>query len=336
MPIIPNDTVSSILDLINRANPVSVIQPPLSRAHFALDAFALDASGVAGVFGGDTAVRAMATIYLIPQRRWLGWYNAPGAYEVAKQYSGIGKSYIFDALFPSGDGDPGKIFTVVDRQVDLKYNPLHSITGQGPLSIGPLGLLFVRKVFQMPITNNFPPQTNHAMDSPPQTNHAMDRFRIMFVALNRHVPGPRSKLYSFPSKSNIFVIAMILISVGGCVTCALVGDWFCFASIAIGIIANGIGCLVIGSGELDLMYENLTQDKANTPGDILLNADTDIIALLGTESRVSPLIRGRFTLSLRRILGSASNARAVKSRSCKWEIPMVRSKSIILFLPDQS
>ena len=184
MPIIPNDTVSSILNLVNRGHPVSVVQPPLSRARFVLDA-----SGVAGFFGGDIAVRAMATVYLIHRRRWLGWYNAPGAYEVAKQYSVIGRSSIFDALFPGADGDPGKIFTVVDRQVDCKYTPLYSITGQGPLSIGPLGLLFVRKVLYMPITNNFPQQTNHAMD----------RFRIIFVALNPHVPGPRSKLYFFPS-----------------------------------------------------------------------------------------------------------------------------------------
>jgi hypothetical protein len=36
--------------------------------------FNLDSSGVAGFFGGEEAISAMATVHLYRGRKWLGWY----------------------------------------------------------------------------------------------------------------------------------------------------------------------------------------------------------------------------------------------------------------------
>ena len=74
MPILPN-----ALAKITRAsdNDNAVLSLPLSKAAFSFDSF-----GVAGFFGGDSSVAAMATANLIPARRWVGWYNNPGSYEM--------------------------------------------------------------------------------------------------------------------------------------------------------------------------------------------------------------------------------------------------------------
>ncbi|PIL26557.1 hypothetical protein GSI_12315 [Ganoderma sinense ZZ0214-1] len=107
MPTLPNITLSE--SLIGRAEPV--FEPPISKTQFTLDS-----SGVAGFFGGESAVRATATVNLVPQRRWCGWYNASGSYDVAKQYGLLAMSDTVDGLFPGGQRDPAKIL-MVDGQV---------------------------------------------------------------------------------------------------------------------------------------------------------------------------------------------------------------------------
>ena len=94
MPTLPN-TLAEISHLSDNKN--SVFPPPLSNA-----AFTLDSSGVAGFFGGDSSVAGMATANLIPGRRWVGWFNTPGSYEIAKQYGPPAQLKMCDGLFPQG------------------------------------------------------------------------------------------------------------------------------------------------------------------------------------------------------------------------------------------
>ncbi|EJF62003.1 hypothetical protein DICSQDRAFT_26701, partial [Dichomitus squalens LYAD-421 SS1] len=62
--------------------------------------FTLNALGVAGFFGGDSAVNGMATANLVPYRRWFGWYNTPGSYEIAKKFGPLADWAMSDGLFP--------------------------------------------------------------------------------------------------------------------------------------------------------------------------------------------------------------------------------------------
>ncbi|EGO20228.1 hypothetical protein SERLADRAFT_400382 [Serpula lacrymans var. lacrymans S7.9] len=71
--------------------------PPIPLQH---SDFTLDASGVAGFFGGDEAISAMATVHMYESRKWLGWYNSPGSYTVAKRYGQLANSRFWDGLFP--------------------------------------------------------------------------------------------------------------------------------------------------------------------------------------------------------------------------------------------
>ena len=70
-----------------------IISLPLSHTSFTFDSF-----GVAGFFGGDSSISAMSSVTLIAERRWLGWYNAPGSLEVAKQYAQLGALLISETL----------------------------------------------------------------------------------------------------------------------------------------------------------------------------------------------------------------------------------------------
>ncbi|KAH7922535.1 hypothetical protein BV22DRAFT_1017093, partial [Leucogyrophana mollusca] len=68
--------------------------------------FNLDASGIAGFFGGSEAISAMTTVHLYRGRRWWGWYNSPGSYTVAKHFGQLASSRLWDALFPGPNVEP--------------------------------------------------------------------------------------------------------------------------------------------------------------------------------------------------------------------------------------
>jgi hypothetical protein len=72
--------------------------------------FQLNASGIAGFFGGEEAVSAMSTVHIYKGRRWLGWYNSPGSYNVAKRYGRLARAPIWAALFPGFYVDPVTLF----------------------------------------------------------------------------------------------------------------------------------------------------------------------------------------------------------------------------------
>ena len=72
--------------------------------------FSLDISGVAGFFGGDASVSAMATVHIYEGRKWLGWYNQPGSYEIARRYGQLSRSRLWDALYPGVNVDPAVLF----------------------------------------------------------------------------------------------------------------------------------------------------------------------------------------------------------------------------------
>ena len=57
-------------------------------------------AGVAGLFGGEEAISAMATVPLFKGRRWLGWYNSPASYSVAKHFGRVGNPCFWKTLFP--------------------------------------------------------------------------------------------------------------------------------------------------------------------------------------------------------------------------------------------
>lgn len=92
--------------------------------------FDLDISGVAGFFGGDATLAAMNTINVYSGRRWMGWYNQPGTYEVAKTYGQLAVSRFWDAIYPGPNLDPATLFKFDKVESTTKYSYAHwSATG---------------------------------------------------------------------------------------------------------------------------------------------------------------------------------------------------------------
>ncbi|OBZ66308.1 hypothetical protein A0H81_13873 [Grifola frondosa] len=81
---------------------------------------------------------------------------------------------------------------------------------------------------------------------------------------------------------------------GTAVACALVGDWWCFCCIVLGIVASGLSCFVIGSGRLQFSHPEPAQGAPR--GDGMLILDQDVVLLRGEEGAVNSITRGRFAL----------------------------------------
>ncbi|KAM5539637.1 hypothetical protein V8D89_006746 [Ganoderma adspersum] len=256
MPVLPN-TFAEITQLSDNHN--TVFPPPLSHAAIKLDSFALS-----GFFGGGYSVVGMASLKLIPGHRWCGWYNTPGSIEMARRYGPLAHLTVSDALFPEGQADPTRLF-----KLDVKKGP--------QFSTGHLAHLISSKVDGRDLTyDHF---RGRAVTSP--------SIAIVNVGPSKHLTLPRSW-------ETWFMFAPILVSMGACVMCALVADWFCFASIVVGIVAHGVACYAIGSGRLTLQYPNPVP-KARR-GDGVLKGDKSLVVVIGEERVVNVVTRGCFRL----------------------------------------
>ncbi|KAI9000651.1 hypothetical protein BD414DRAFT_472331 [Trametes punicea] len=241
--------------------------------------FTLDSSGVAGFFGGDGAVQGMATVHLFEGRRWLGWYNTPGSYEIAKRYGQLANSRFWDGLFPGPNCDPAQIFGL-DGQPGPPFLAAHS--GSHFQRSGHLAHLIARKARGKPVETRAPSRRRDTFD-----------YTVTTVDL-RHAPP--LELHPARRKSHLPLLALVPISasVAACVLCGLVADWWCCASIAFGILASGVACLVIGSGQLT--FRHPAPAKGAPPGDGMLLDDAGVLVVRGSEGAVNSLTLGRFCL----------------------------------------
>lgn len=238
--------------------------------------FTLDTSGVAGVFGGEEAVSAMATVHVYENRRWLGWYNAPGSYQIAKRYGLLAKSRFFDGFFPGVHMDAATLFDL-DGWKGPKFRAAHSGTVMD--ETGHLAALFMKIAA--------------SMEGKVVAGRTTQPVGVTVTEL-KHVPPPQMYPRRISAYSPVFASIPIAVSVGTCVACAMFDDWFSFAMILLGILTSGISCLVIGSGKFTFTHPDPA--KGSPAGDGLLASGTDVVLLKGEEGAVNSITRGRFSL----------------------------------------
>ncbi|KAG8818430.1 hypothetical protein FRC17_010836 [Serendipita sp. 399] len=89
--------------------------------------FTLDISGVAGFFGGDEVISAMGSVHFYQGRKYLGWYNSPGSYTVARKYGRLANSRFWNGLFSGGNTDPN-VFLGLDGETGPEFLAAHSGT----------------------------------------------------------------------------------------------------------------------------------------------------------------------------------------------------------------
>ena len=264
--------ITHLVDLAARSKPI--LKPPINDHSFALDSL-----GVAGFFGGDTAVSGMATVHLYGLRRWGGWYNAPGAYEIAKQYGQLANSPLWDGLFPGPKRDPAELFGL-----DGKSGPafLAVRSGSSLSRTGHVAYLLARRARDLP------------SDCTVEGRRTVST-SVTVVDLS-HIPTTPLQPRRIHNRAGLLAIIPIATSVAAAVLCALSADWWCFASIAVGMIAGGVASVVIGSGTLT--FEHPTPARGVPPGDgVLLDDRHDgVVVLRGAEAAVCALTRGRFQL----------------------------------------
>ena len=263
--------IPHVSDLLTRSSIITTPTP--------LDAslFSLDASGVSGFFGGDEAISAMATVHVYKGRRWLGLYNTPGSYEIAKRYGRIAKSSVFRGLFPGVRSEAAKIFEFDDWQ-----GPRFQGAASGTIidSTGHLASVFTKEcaaignVVQVPGRPGFNTQ-------------------VTIAKLNK-VPPTVVDITPSGGASRSLAIFPITISLAACIASGVYRDWFSFSLILWGILSNGTSCFVIGSGTLRFMHH---MPAAGSPrGDGVLGSGKELVVLLGEEGAVNCVTLGRFSL----------------------------------------
>jgi hypothetical protein len=241
--------------------------------------FNLDASGVAGFFGGEEAVSAMGTVHLYRGQKWLGWYNSPGSYTVAKQYGKLANNRFWDALFPGQNVEPA-VFFGLDGQSGPEF--IAGRSGTRLKKTGHLAHIFVNAAQEYSPTR-VPPN---------DPNDTRKRLSMVTVADLKGVEGiSPDKL----RKTSFLAASMTMImSIAPCIACGVVGDWYCFGMILLGIVSNGLSCFVIGSGDLE--FQKPQPSLGAPPADGILIDNSEVVILRGDECTVGSVISGKFIL----------------------------------------
>ncbi|KAL4062011.1 hypothetical protein J3A83DRAFT_2773490 [Scleroderma citrinum] len=267
--------IPQLSDVLGRRSGILPGDRPLNTT-----SFTLDTSGMATFFGGDVAVTAMTTLHLDPTRRWLGWYNAPGTYEVAKRYGRVSKSRLLEGLFPGVPTDLVTMLGLAGIQ-GAKYIAAHS--GTIFEETGPFAALLMEEC--------------QRMESEDIQGRETVSMHVTITELNH---DPENNFVLNPTRIFPPIVATIpiLVSAGTAVACAIFTDWFCFCMIVLGMLANGVSCLTIGAGRFVFQHPVRKDPGASGSGDGILLSDPnqEIIVLKGSPNAVDSIIRGAFQL----------------------------------------
>lgn len=239
--------------------------------------FNLNSAGVAGFFGGEEAIPAMATVCLFRGGRWLGWYNSPGSYTIAKRFSRMANSRFWAGLFPGPRVSPALTFGL-----DGTQGPLYIAALSGTkMETGHLGYL------TMEWCKQWRPVDLPGRKTMPSYVAYLDMTGANFIA----------PVKCLPLKDALFALIPITTSIMACIMCILVDDWFSFSMIFLGIISSGSAGYVIGGGKLVIKRPNPPASEA-PPGHGILIGDRNVVVIKGSEGEVNAITKGHFDLEM--------------------------------------
>ncbi|KAN0100078.1 hypothetical protein V8E55_000062 [Tylopilus felleus] len=227
--------------------------------------FNLNSAGVAGFFGGEEAISAMATVHLFKGRRWLGWFNSPGSYTVAKRFGRMANSRFWDGLFPGSNDSPAVTFGL-DSNMGPQY--IAALSGT-TMHAGHLAYLTMERIKEL--------------DEDVILGRVTNSFDVAYLNMKKVNLDAPVELQ--PLQDALFGLLPITVSVVACVICALVYDWISFSMILIGIISSGLASLVIGKGRLVL--KSTKPAPGAPPGHGLLMGEGEMVVIKGEEQDVN-------------------------------------------------
>ncbi|KAF8555925.1 hypothetical protein OG21DRAFT_1438018 [Imleria badia] len=238
--------------------------------------FTLDTSGVSGFFGGDEAVSAMGTVHVYRGRRWLGWYNTPGSFQIARQYGRVAKSTVFKGFFPGVRTDPAKLFAF-----DGWEGPRFQAVSSGTImdSTGHLASVLMKECA--------------SIDGILTPGREGPNVGVTIAKLNT-VPPKVVDPKRITSYTPAFALIPIAVSFVAFIASGVYEDWFSFSLILWGILSNGISCVVIGLGTLRFTHH--IPAEGSPPGDGILGSGNEFVLLKGHEGAVNSITLGKFSL----------------------------------------
>ncbi|KAG2129017.1 hypothetical protein DEU56DRAFT_503198 [Suillus clintonianus] len=246
--------------------------------------FNLNVSGVAGFFGGEEAISAMQTIHLYKHRKWLGWYNSPGSWNVGKKFGLLANSRLWDGLFPGPNEDPAKFF-----ELDGKQGPKYVASRSGSIleRTGHLAYLIMQTSKE-----ELGVQVQGRVTKPNKVT--IIKTQPIFKESTEKEKSPVRAIPPHSGHHTDVAILPIAVSFTTCALCGWTYDWFCCSMILLGIVSNGMSSLVIGSAHLKL--QGVKSAPTAPPGDGMLMDGDDIVLLTGKEENIATITRGKFML----------------------------------------
>ncbi|KAN0097019.1 hypothetical protein V8E55_001465 [Tylopilus felleus] len=246
--------------------------------------FSLDFAGVTSLLGGDNAVSAMTAVHVYGNRRWLGWYNTPGSFQIARRLNSFAKSPSTNPTPSSVHIDPTSLLEL-DGSKGPKFRAAHS--GTIMEETGYLATLFMKECAAW------------GSDGKVVPGRVTQSVGITIADLGQ---APDSEMR--PAHSSPFILLSasfpIIVSVGACAVCAVFEDWYASSLILFGILASGLSGLVLGSA--DFVFTHPPPATGSPAGDGILSSSNSIVLLRGTEGAVNSITRGRFSLRFSNVI----------------------------------
>lgn len=237
--------------------------------------FSLNSAAVAGFFGGKEAISAMATVNLYRGRRWLGWFNSPGSYTIAKRFGRMANSRFWDGLFP-GPNDPPAVSFGLDGKRGPQYIAALSGTEMPTQHLAYLTMERSKGLKVVEIIG--------------RTTKPCD---VAYLAMkNVDYEAPVKRL---PLQDALLGLIPITVSVVTCIMCALVEDWYSFSMILLGIVSSGLTSVVIGKGKL-VIKSVKNPALGAPPGHGILKGEDEVVVIKGEERDVNAITKGEFDL----------------------------------------
>ncbi|KAI0830219.1 hypothetical protein BC628DRAFT_1336922 [Trametes gibbosa] len=268
-----------------RDNVLANVSPVADTSSSSPHGFDLDISGVAGFFGADVAVSAMTMAHIYKGRRWLGWYNQPGSYAVARRYGQLACSAFWDALYPGPNTSPAELCGIDGSAPGPKF--MSVLSGSVHAKTSNIAHRFVEGCKALPVLQSRRPMQGQRISSPGS---------VTVVRLMHESPAEMNTELHQSSSMLLIAALPIIFSLGAAAGCALLNDWFCFGTIMLGVMVNGITSAVIGRSTLRFTRAIRHWTSTNDGAGILDGGD-DVIVLRGRKDALTALTRGRFELA---------------------------------------
>ncbi|KAI6042766.1 hypothetical protein EDC04DRAFT_2656584, partial [Pisolithus marmoratus] len=239
--------------------------------------FVLNSAAVAGLLGGEEALASMAAVHVFGGKTWaawLGWYNSPGSYTIGIRFMRLARSAA--PAYDDGEvqADLAALFEY-NGWKGPKFTAVHS--GTTMQDTGHIAALLKKEC------------TDQSTVIGVADGRGSQSISVTIAELG---PPPKTsaEVHS-PIRYATFLVSIpVTVSITACVLSAVYPDWYAFAIILFGIIANGLASMAIGSGKF--FFAHPDPAPGSPAGDGILDFEDGIVLLKGEEGAVNSVTRG--------------------------------------------